>query len=412
MRRRVVVTGLGAVTPIGNTVDEFWDGIGKGKLGISEITKFETSNYKVKLAAEVKDFDATKRMDIKSARRMERFAQFAVYAAKEAMDDAGIDMGIEDKFRVGVAVGSGVGSLQIVEKACEILDERGPAKLTPLMIPLMIPNMAAGNISIQLGAGGKSINISTACATGTHNIGEAFRSIQYGETDVMITGGAESCITPTCVGGFTALTALSLSADPARASIPFDKERNGFVIGEGAGIVILEEMEHAKQRGAKIYAELIGYASTSDAHHITSPPKDGECAAKAMALALQDANIESDSVDYINAHGTSTHQNDLTETLAIKSVFGVASKKLMINSTKSMIGHCLGAAGGIEFIVCVKTIADGFIHQTIGTKMSDAECDLNYTIGQAVKKPVHIALSNSFAFGGHNATLILKEYTE
>lgn len=410
MKRRVVVTGLGAVTPIGNNVDEFWNGITQGRLGIGKITKFDTHEYKAKLSGEVKDFDVTKRIDPKSSKRMEVFSQYAVYAAKEAVDDSGINMDIEDKFRVGVAVGSGVGSLQIVEKACRIIEEKGPSRLKPLMIPQMIPNMAAGNIAIQLGIWGKSINISTACTTGTHNIGEALRTIQYGDADIMIAGGAESCITPTCVGGFSALTALSLTEDPARASIPFDKNRNGFVIGEGAGIVILEELEHAKKRKAHIYAELIGYGATSDAHHITAPHQDGKGAAKSMEFALKDASIGIDEVDYINAHGTSTYQNDLIETRAIKSVFGDAAKNININSTKSIIGHCLGAAGGIEFIVCVKSITTGFIHQTLGTSVSDPDCDLNYTIGRPCKRSVHTVLSNSFGFGGHNATLALKEY--
>lgn len=410
MKRRVVVTGLGAVTPIGNTVEEFWAGIKTGKVGIGPITKFDTTEYKVKLAAEVKDFSAKERMDFKSAKRMEPFAQYAVAAAKEAFADAGISMEQEDPYRVGVTVGSGIGSLQVVEREYEKIRTKGPSRVNPLMVPLMISNMAAGNISIQLGLKGKCTNVVTACASGTHCIGDAFRAIQYGDADVMLAGGAESCICPTGVAGFTSLTALSTSEDPLRASIPFDKDRNGFVLGEGAGIVVLEELEHAKARGAKIYAELVGYGATGDAYHITSPAEDGSGAAKAMSLALEEAGVLPEQVDYVNAHGTSTHHNDLFETKAIKIALGEAAKNVVVNSTKSMIGHLLGAAGGVEFIVCVKSIQDNFIHQTVGTQTADEECDLDYAIGAPVEKKVDYVLTNSLGFGGHNATLLVKRY--
>lgn len=411
-KRRVVVTGLGAVTPIGNNVEDFWKSVREGKIGIGPITAFDTTDYKAKLAAEVKDFDARDYMDVKTARRMERFSQFAVVAAGEAFRDSGLDMEKEDAFRAGVIIGSGVGSLQELEGAVHRIDAKGPARVNPLMVPRMIANMAAGNVSISLGFRGKCTSVVTACATGTHCIGDAFRAIQYGDADVMAAGGAEGCICPTGVAGFTALTALSLSEDPERASIPFDKDRSGFVMGEGAGVVILEELEHAKARGAHIYAEAAGYGATGDAYHITSPCEDGSGAAKAMELALQDAGTQPSEVTYLNAHGTGTHHNDLFETRAIKHVFGDAAKDLVVNSTKSMIGHLLGAAGGVEFIVCVKSIEDGFIHQTVGTRETDGECSLNYAIGAPVEKPVSCAMSNSLGFGGHNAALLLKRYEE
>ena len=410
MKRRVVVTGLGAVTPIGNTVPEFWAGIKEGKVGIGEITRFDTTDYKVKLAAEVKGFVAKERMDFKAAKRMELFSQYAVAAAKEAYEDSGLDIEKEDPFRAGVIVGSGIGSLQRVEAENEKILTKGPSRVNPLMVPLMISNMAAGNVSIQLGFRGKCTNVVTACASGTNCIGDAFRAIQYGDADVMLAGGTESCVCPTGVAGFTSLTALSTSEDPKRASIPFDKDINGFVLGEGAGVVMLEELEHAKARGAKIYAELVGYGATGDAYHITSPAEDGSGAAKAMTLAMEEGGIEPSQVDYINAHGTSTHHNDLFETRAIKLALGDAAKDVVINSTKSMIGHLLGAAGGVEFITCVKTIEEGFIHQTVGTETVDEECDLNYAVGAPVEKDVNYVLTNSLGFGGHNATLLLKKY--
>lgn len=412
MKRRVVVTGLGAVTPIGNSVQDFWASVKKGTVGIGEITKFDTTDYKVKLAAEVKGFDAKEHMDARAARRMEPFSQYAVAAAKEAFADADIHMEQEDAFRAGVIVGSGIGSLQEIEREYEKILTKGPARVNPLMVPLMISNMAAGNVSIQLGLKGKCTNVVTACATGTNCIGDAFRAIQYDDADIMLAGGTESSICPTGVAGFSSLTALSRSTDPLRASIPFDRERDGFVLGEGAGVVVLEELEHAKKRGAHIYAELVGYGATGDAHHITAPMEDGSGAAKAMEVAMKEAGIEPSRIDYINAHGTSTHHNDLYETRAVKLAFGEAAKNVQINSTKSMIGHLLGAAGAVEFIVCVKSLQDNFVHQTMGTVETEEECDLNYTLGAPVVKELRYAMSNSLGFGGHNASLVLKRYEE
>lgn len=412
MKRRVVVTGLGAVTPIGNDVESFWKAVKEGRCGIGQITRFDTADFKAKLAAEVKDFDPGKYLDARAARRLELFSQYAVVAAMEAMEDAGIDMEQEDPFRVGVIVGSGIGSLQATETAVLKLNEKGPSRVDPLLVPKMISNMAAGNVSIATGARGKCTNVVTACATGTHCIGDAFRAIAYNDADVMIAGGTEAAVCPIGVAGFQALTALSNSEDPKRASIPFDKERSGFVMGEGSGIVILEELEHAKRRGAKILAEVVGYGATGDAYHITSPIEDGSGAARAMTDAMKEAGIGPADVDYINAHGTGTHHNDLFETRAIKAAFGDAAYKLKINSTKSMIGHLLGAAGGVEFVVCVKSILDGFIHQTVGTECVDEELDLDYVIGAPVECDITYALSNSLGFGGHNASLLLKKYED
>ena len=410
--RRVVVTGMGAITPIGNSVEEFWNGIKEGKTGFGPITYFDTADYRCKLAAEVKDFDPKACMDPKTAKRMERFSQFAVAASKEALEDAGISMENEDPYRVGVCVGSGIGSLQAVEREHQKLLEKGPGRVNPLLVPMMISNMAAGNISIQLGIRGKCTNVVTACASGTNCIGDAFRTIQYGDAEIMFAGGAESCICPTGIAGFQALTALSQETDPLRASIPFDVDRKGFVLGEGAGILVLEELEHARKRSARIYAELVGYGATGDAFHITSPCEDGSGAARAMELAMQEAETEPDQIGYINAHGTGTHHNDLFETRAIKRAFGEAAKQVSVNSTKSMIGHLLGAAGAVEAIVCVKTLQEGFIHQTVGTKETDAECDLDYTIGAPKQKKLDYAMSNSLGFGGHNASILMKRYEE
>ena len=412
MKRRVVVTGMGAITPIGNDVESFWNHVKEGKVGIDYITRFDTTEYKVKVAAEVKDFVAKKYMDFRSAKRMELFSQYAVAAALEAMKDAGLEMEKEDPFRVGVIVGSGVGSLQCAENAEQKILEKGPSRVEPLMVPKMITNMAAGNISIMTGARGKCTNVVTACATGTHSIGDAFRAIQYGDADVMFAGGTEGAICPMGVASFTSLTALTTSTDPLRASIPFDKERSGFVMGEGAGVVILEELEHAKARGARIMAEVVGYGATADAYHITSPIEDGSGAARAMTDAMKEAGISPEDVDYINAHGTSTHHNDLFETRAIKAAFGDAAYNLKVNSTKSMIGHLLGAAGGVEFIVCVKSILDGFIHQTVGTKDVEEGMDLDYVIGAPAEQEVTYAMSNSLGFGGHNGTLLIKKYQD
>lgn len=410
MKRRVVVTGLGAVTPIGNNVEEFWKSIREGKVGIGPITKFDATEYKVKIAAEVKDFDAKDFMDFKTAKRMAPFSQYAVVAAEQAMAQSGIDMEKEDPYRVGVIIGSGIGGLDVMEREYTRLLEKGPSRVNTLMVPMMICNMAAGNVAIRFGCKGKCTNVVTACATGTHSIGDAFRAIQYGDADVVLAGGAESSITPLGVSGFTSLTALTQAEDPLRASIPFDKDRNGFVIGEGAGVVVLEELEHALSRGAEILAEVVGYGATCDAYHITSPAEDGSGAAKAMTLAMEEASVKPEDVEYINAHGTGTHHNDLFETRAIKAAFGEAADKVKINSTKSMIGHLLGAAGGVEFVTCVKTLKEGFIHQTMGTKETDEECDLNYVLGAPIEKQVNYALSNSLGFGGHNASLLLKRY--
>lgn len=412
MRTRVVVTGMGAITPIGNDVESFWNGLKNKQIGIGPITYFDTTDYKCKLAAQVKDFNAKDYMDPKAARRMELFSQYAVAAAKQALDQAGIDMTKEDPYRVGVSVGSGIGSLQAVERDCKKLFEKGPSRVNPLLVPLMISNMAAGNVSIQFGLKGKSINVVTACATGTHSIGEAYRTIQFGDADVMVAGGTEASITPLGIAGFAALTALSTNPDPARCSVPFDKERSGFVMGEGSGVVVLEELEHAKKRGAKILAEVVGYGATSDAYHITSPAEDGEGAAKCMENAVKEAGIPLEDVTYINAHGTSTHHNDLFETRAIKKLFGDHAYKLKINSTKSMIGHLLGAAGAVEFIACVKEIENSYIHETVGYKVPDEECDLDYVTGQGQEMEIEYALSNSLGFGGHNASLLIKKYHE
>ena len=413
MKRRVVVTGLGAVTPIGNTVDVFWDEIKKGTVGIGPITQFDVSDYKVKIAAQVKGFDARERLDFKSAKRMELFTQYAAAAAKEAFEDAGIDMEKEDPYRAGVIVGSGVGSLKCVEDNYETILKKGPNRVHPLMVPLMISNMAAGNISIRLGLRGKCTNVATACASGSHCIGDAFRAIQYGDADIMVAGGAESAISPTGLAGFTALTALSTSEDPTCASRPFDKDRDGFVLGEGAGIIVLEELEHAKARGAKIYGEIVGYGATGDAYHMTAPCPDGDGAARAIRLAMDEAGITPEQVDYINAHGTSTHANDAGETAAIKLALGDAAAKVAVSSTKSMTGHLLGAAGAIEAIACVKALEEGFLPPTINYHTPEEECDLDYIPNEGRVVPeAQYALSNSLGFGGHNGVLCFKKWDE
>ena len=408
--KRVVVTGMGAITPIGNSVEEFWKSVKENKVGIDEITKFDTTDYAVKLAAEVKGFDPKEKMGFRQAKRMSVFSQYAVCAAKEAMVQSGIDMAKEDPYRVGVSVGSGIGGMKDMEEEHQKLLEKGNDRVKPLLVPMMITNMAAGNVAIDLGAKGKCINVVTACATGAHSIGEAYRAIQCGEADVMVAGGTESAITPLGVAGFTNLTALTKSQDKYKASIPFDKDRSGFVMGEGAGIVILEELEHAKQRGANILAEVAGYGATCDAYHVTSPIEDGSGAAKAMEIAIKEAGKKPEDVDYINAHGTSTHHNDLFETRAVKLALSDAAKNVKISSTKSMIGHLLGAAGGVEFITCVKSIQDGYIHPNVGLKNLDEECDLDYVMGEGIHQNVDFVLSNSLGFGGHNATLAVKKY--
>ena len=411
-KTRVVVTGLGAITPIGNDVASFWQGLKDKKVGIAPITYFDTTDYKAKLAGEVKDFDPKKYMDPKAARRMEPFSQYAVAAAGEAIAQAGLDMEKEDPFRVGTSIGSGIGSLQAMEREHKKMLEKGPNRVNPLLVPMMISNMAVGNVAMHYGLKGKSINVVTACATGTNSIGEAFRSIQYGEADVMVAGGTESAITPLGMAGFAALTALSTNDDPETASRPFDKDRDGFVMGEGAGLVVLESLEHAQKRGAKILAEVVGYGGSNDAFHITSPAEDGSGAAYAMEMALKDAGIAPEKIDYINAHGTSTHHNDLFETMAVKKALGDHAYKVKINSTKSMIGHLLGAAGGVEFIACVKSIEDGFVHATAGLKEAGEGCDLDYTMGEGVPMDIHYALTNSLGVGGVNASLVIKKFED
>ena len=411
MKKRVVITGIGAITPVGNTVDEYWDSLKEGKHGFGPITQFDASAYKCKLVGEVKNFVAKDYIDPKSARRMARFTQFAVKATQEAMADSGLDMTKEDAYRVGTCIGSGVGSLQELENAYGTILTKGPLRVSPFVVPMMISNIAAGNVAIQFGLKGKSIDVVTACASGTNSIGEAFRTIQYGDADVMVAGGCEAAVSPIGISTFDSLTALTSSTDPDRCSIPFDKDRSGFVLGEGAGIVILEELEHAKARGAKIYAELSGYGCSSDAHHITAPEESGEGPAVAMTNAVKDAGLPLDAVQYINAHGTSTHLNDLVETRAIKKAFGDHAKDIKINSTKSMTGHLLGAAGAIECIACVKSIEEGYIHRTRGLVESEEELDLDYC-KEPCEMDVDVAISNSLGFGGHNACIGLQKYKE
>lgn len=411
MKKRVVITGIGAITPVGNTVDEYWDSLKEGKHGFGPITQFDASAYKCKLVGEVKNFVAKDYIDPKSARRMARFTQFAVKATQEAMADSGLDMTKEDAYRVGTCIGSGVGSLQELENAYGTILTKGPLRVSPFVVPMMISNIAAGNVAIQFGLKGKSIDVVTACASGTNSIGEAFRTIQYGDADVMVAGGCEAAVSPIGISTFDSLTALTSSTDPDRCSIPFDKDRSGFVLGEGAGIVILEELEHAKARGAKIYAELSGYGCSSDAHHITAPEESGEGPAVAMTNAVKDAGLPLDAVQYINAHGTSTHLNDLVETRAIKKAFGDHAKDIKINSTKSMTGHLLGAAGAIECIACVKSIEESYIHRTRGLVESEEELDLDYC-KEPCEMEVDVAISNSLGFGGHNACIVLQKYKE
>ncbi len=411
MSRRVVVTGMGAITPVGLNVGTFFQALKEGKHGFGTITKFDSTEYKCHVAAEVKGFDPKEHMDIKAARRMELFCQYAVAAAREAIEDAGLSMEKEDPWRVGCSVGSGIGSLQAMEREYDKLKSRGPSRVNPLLVPLMISNMAAGNVSLQFGLKGKSINVVTACATGTNSIGEAFRSIQYGEADVMVAGGTEGAVSPVGIAGFCSLTALSTVEDPDKCCLPFDKNRSGFVMGEGAAIVVLEELAHARKRNARIYGEVLGYGCTSDAYHITSPAEDGAGAARAMLAAIEDGGLVPEDITYINAHGTATHHNDLFETRAIKLAFGGHAGKLRVNSTKSMVGHLLGAAGAIEFVACLKEMEEGFIHRTVGYGTPDGELDLNYC-QEPYREEIPYALSNSLGFGGHNASILVGKYTE
>ena len=408
--KRVVITGMGAITPIGNSVDEFWKGIEESKCGIDEITQIDTTNFKVKLAAEVKGFNPENYMDRRSARRLDRFCQLAMAAAKEVMEDSKLDVSKIDATRFGVIVGSGIGGLNTTYEISVLASQKGPDRVPPLSIPMVITNMASGNISIEYGAKGETFDISAACSTGTHCIGEAYRLIKYGYQDVIMAGGTESAIDAVGIAGFTNIKALSQATDKNRASIPFDKERNGFVMGEGAGVLMLEELEHALNRGAKIYAEVVGFGSTSDAYHITAPDPTGDGMVRAMKLAMNEAGIKPENVDYINAHGTSTHLNDSGETLAVKTAFGEASKTLPVSSIKGNVGHLLGAAGAVEAIATVKAIETGLIPPTINYKVPDEECDLDVVPNVPRKKELTYAMSNSLAFGGHNGSLIFKKY--
>lgn len=410
MLNRVVVTGMGALTPIGNNLKDFWSSAKNGKCGIDKITRFSLENHKVTLAAEIKNLNIEDYIEKREAKRIDRYCQLALIAAEEAIKDSSLDLESIDRDRFGVIASSGIGGIETIEKEEEKLLNKGPNRVSPMTIPMIISNMAAGNIAIKYGAKGICTSIVTACATGTNSIGEAFRAIKYGNSDIMICGGAEASITPLSIAGFANMTALNTTEDKERASIPFDKERNGFVMGEGAGILVLESLEHAIKRGAKIYGEIIGYGANCDAYHITSPSPEGEGAAKCMELAIKEGNIDKEEISYINAHGTSTPYNDKFETRAIKKLFGDFAYKIPVSSTKSMTGHLLGAAGAIEAIVCIKSLEEGFIHPTIGLKVKDEECDLDYVPLKGRDMELKYALSNSLGFGGHNATLLFKRW--
>ncbi|MBU3181515.1 beta-ketoacyl-ACP synthase II [Clostridium psychrophilum] len=410
MKNRVVITGMGAVTPIGNDVNSFWDNIKKGTCGVDVIKSFDITNFKCTLAAEVKNFDVTVALDKREARKMDKYCQYAMVAANEAIKNSGLDLEAENRERIDVIVGSGIGGIGTIEREHTKLMEKGPSRVTPYLIPMIIGNMAAGNIAIKYGAKGMCSSVVTACATGTNAIGDSFHLIQDGRADIIIAGGAEASVSPLAQAGFAQLTALSKSKDPLRASIPFDKERDGFIMGDGAGIVILESLEHAQKRNAKIYAEVKGYGATCDAYHITSPSPDGEGAARSMVMALKDGDIKAEEISYINAHGTSTPYNDKFETVAIKVAFGDYAYKVPISSTKSMTGHLLGASGAIEAIVCAKALEEGFIPATIGYKVPDEDCDLDYVPNIGRKEELKYTMSNSLGFGGHNATIILKKW--
>lgn len=412
MERRVVITGIGAITPIGKNVLETWNGIEEKKCGIDNITLFDNTNFKTKLAAEVKEYNSNDYFDVKQAKRLDRTSQFAIIAAREAVKDSNITKENTDFDKTGVFIGSGIGGLRTIQEQCEINVKKGNRRVSPMFIPMSIANMPAGNVSIEFGFKGESTCNVTACASSTQSIGEAFRTIKYGYEDVIIAGGAEASICSVGVAGFENMKALCFSNDKTRASIPFDKERSGFVMGEGAGMLVLEELEHAQKRNAKIYAEIIGYGATSDAYHITSPCPNGEGGAKAIKRAIEDAKIKPEDIDYINAHGTSTHLNDSTETMAIKTALGEASKKVMISSSKSNIGHLLGAAGAVEAIICTKAIEKGIVPPTINYIEKDEECDLDIVPNEPRKKDIKITMSNSLGFGGHNACIILKKWEE
>lgn len=412
MERRVVITGLGAVTPIGNNVNETWNGIKERKCGIDEITLFDTTNFKTKLAAEIKDYDPLKYFETKQAKRLDRSSQLAIIAAREAVKMSGITKENTNFDRVGIFVSSGIGGLKTIQDQCEINFEKGNRRVSPMFIPMSIANMPAGNISIEFGFKGESMGIVTACASSTHAIGEAYKTIKLGEEDVIVAGGTEAAICEVGIAGFENMKALSTEINKNRASIPFDKERNGFVMGEGAGIIVLEELEHALKRNAKIYGEIIGFGATTDAYHITSPCPDGECGAKAMVRAIENAKITPDKIDYINAHGTSTHLNDLTETMAIKKAFGKSADSVMISSTKGNVGHLLGAAGAVEAIFCIKALEEQIVPPTINYKEKDEECNLNIVSNDIKKANLKIVMSNSLGFGGHNSSIIMKKWEE
>ena len=410
MERRVVITGLGAITPIGNDAKEFWKSIKEGKCGIDQITKFDTTDFKVKLAAEVKGYNPEDYFDRREAKRLDTFSQYAMIASREAWKDSRLDKETENMERVGVIIGSGIGGIETIETENQKCIERGPDRVSPMYIPMGILNMATGNVAIDIGAKGESMAMVTACASGTHCIGESFRMIKHGYQDVVLAGGTEAGITPLSIAGFTNIKALTKSEDKNRASIPFDKERSGFVMAEGAAVIVLEELEHAKKRGAKIYAEIVGYGATSDAYHITSPAPGGEGGARAMKIAMEEGKVNPEDITYINAHGTSTHLNDSCETQAIKTALGEASKKVMVSSTKGHTGHLLGAAGGVEAIVCAKAIDEGFVPATINYKVPDEECDLDVVPNEGRNIEVKYAMSNSLGFGGHNSTILFKKY--
>jgi len=410
MKRRVVVTGIGAVTPIGVGKDALWDALARGVSGIGPITRFDAADYPTRFAGEVRQFDPTEYMDRKDARRLDRFVQYAWAATRMALEDAKLDPARVDGERMGVLIGSGIGGIEVLEQQIRVLAERGPSRVSPFLVPMMIPDMAAGYVSIQTGAKAHNACTVTACASGANAIGDAARIIERGDADIMITGGSEASVTPVALAGFSAARALSTrNDDPQRASRPFDKERDGFVLAEGAGILILESLEHAQARGARIYGEVAGYACTGDAYHITQPAPEGEGAYRALKLALQDAGVAPDQVDYINAHGTSTEYNDYFETLAIKRALGEAAYKVAISSTKSMTGHLLGAAGAVEAIACLLAMKHGLIPPTINYEVPDPGCDLDYVPNAARKAQVNVAVSNSFGFGGHNAVLVFRK---
>jgi len=412
MKKRVVITGLGVISPVGNDIQSFWQSLKDGKSGVGPITSFDATAFDSRIAAEVKNFDPTQHgISIKDVKRTAKFVQFAVAAAKQAMESSGLDLNKEDRNRIGVVIGSGIGSLHTIEEEHKILLARGPSRLSPFLIPMLIVNEASGLVAIVHGLKGPNSCVATACASGSHAIGEAYRMILYGDADVMVTGGTESCIVPTSVGGFCALKALSTSNDhPQKASRPFDRDRNGFVMAEGCGLVILESLEHAQNRNAQIIAEIVGFGMTCDAYHITAPDPDGQGAAQAMINAMKDARMNPSEINYINAHGTSTKLNDKIETLSMKKAFGESAKQVMVSSIKSMTGHLLGAAGGVEFLTCCLVIKDGVVPPTINYEHPDPDCDLDYVPNTARQAHVSACMSNSLGFGGHNASLIVKKF--